>query len=91
MPANPSPVHSNRAGYWSPPVDRQIAFIGFDVLSFPYRRRITGIYILSKSDRYNYRLWSAIILDQSQQIEITSTDRLEEVLADKRLRWSNPS
>ena len=83
-------MHHNRAGYWSPPETRQIVFIGYDVFWHPYRRTITGIYILSKSDRLNFKLWYETVREMSQQVDITSTDRLESVLADKRLKWSNP-
>lgn len=69
---------------------RQIVFIGYERLDFPYRRRVTAIYELSQSDRLNYRRWSGIIRDREQEIELTSTDRLESVLRDKRLRWINP-
>lgn len=86
-----SAAESRGAGYWSPPVDRQIVFIGYDVLWQPYSRRITGIFELKKSDRLNYKLWYETAREMSQKVMVTSTDRLEKVLADKWLRWSNPS
>ena len=67
-------------------MDRQIVFVAYEVLDFPYRRRITSIFQLTRSDRLNYRLWSSEARSWGR-VEITTTDRLETVLADRRLRW----
>lgn len=65
---------------------RNIVFVVYEVLDFPYRRRITSIFELTRSDRLNYRLWSSEARSWGR-VEITSTDRLQEVLNDRRLRW----
>jgi hypothetical protein len=69
---------------------RQIVLIGFSEEWHPYRRTITNIYQLSKSDRYDYYFWKSLIREQNERTMVTSTDRLRETLADGRLRWSNP-
>jgi hypothetical protein len=67
-------------------MSRQIVFITYEVLDFPYRRRITSIFELARSDRKNYKDWSGIAREWGS-VEVTSTDRLTEVLADRRLKW----
>jgi hypothetical protein len=67
-------------------VHRQIVFIAYEVLWFPYRRRITSIFELTRSDRRNYKDWSSVAREWGS-VEITTTDRLESVLADRRLKW----
>lgn len=81
---------AERPGYWSASERRQIVFIGYRVLWHPYRRIITNIYELRCSDELNYRGFFGIAREMNEQVLVTSTDRLEEVLADRRLRWSNP-